>query len=72
MVAKFSELHGPGGNGAYYNERPMLSPELECKCGHVATGRTWEEVGRDFDQHLSDARREAQDAADEIQAAIHQ
>ena len=72
MPAKFSELHGLGANGAYYNERPMRCPEIECKCGFVAVGDNWQEVGREFDQHLSDARQTMSDEADAAREAVWQ
>jgi hypothetical protein len=42
--------------GIYYRNRglPELDRVIECSCGFVATGDTWEDAGREYDQHLEE------------------
>lgn len=44
--------HGPAS--AYYNNLPTQHPEIECLCGEVVEGSSWEECGQAFDEHIEE------------------
>jgi hypothetical protein len=44
---------------AYYDNLRVTvsgknSPTLDCSCGRSFSADSWEEVGRDYDEHLED------------------
>ncbi len=50
-----------GVETACYNNLPFQHPVLICLCGYYAdSGTNWEEAGADFDEHLSDVAKKAE------------